>query len=246
MREAIFSYVKGKYNIEPDYPFSTAPTYPVLRHADNRKWFALIMDVQREKLGLKGTDYVDIINLKLGDPMLVDVIVRQPGYFYGYHITRSSWISILLDGTVPFEEICQWIDESYAVTASRKKQQKIRPPKEWIVPANPKYFDIVHAFDDAGEIDWKQGRGIKAGDTVFIYAGAPVSAILYKCRVTETDIPYHYSDRNLTITAVMRLRLQKRYKPDRFTFEKLKEEYGIYAVRGPRGIPHSLSEALKK
>ena len=61
-------------------------------------------------------------------------------------------------------------------------------------------------------------------------------------RVTETDIPYHYSDRNLTITAVMRLRLQKWYKPDRFTFEKLKEEYGIYAVRGPRGIPHSLSE----
>ena len=57
------------------------------------------------------------------------------------------------------------------VTASRKKQQKIRPPKEWIVPANPKYFDIVHAFGDAGEIDWKQGRGIKAGDTVFIYAG---------------------------------------------------------------------------
>ena len=114
------------------------------------------------------------------------------------------------------------------------------------MPANPKYFDIVHAFDDAGEIDWKQGRGIKAGDTVFIYAGAPVSAILYKCRVTETDIPYHYSDRNLTITAVMKIKLQKRYMPDRFTFEKLKEEYGICAVRGPRGIPHSLSEALKK
>ena len=237
---------KRRKEIEPDYPFSTAPTYPVLRHADNRKWFALIMDVQREKLGLKGTDYVDIINLKLGDPMLVDMIVRQSGYYYGYHITRSSWISILLDGTVPFDEICQWIDESYAVTASRKQQQKIRSPKEWIVPANPKYFDIVHAFDDAGEIDWKQGRGIKAEDTVFIYAGAPVSAILYKCRVMETDIPYHYSDRNLTITAVMRIKLQKQYKPDRFTFEKLKEEYGIYAVRGPRGIPHSLSEALKK
>ena len=76
--------------------------------------------------------------------------------------------------------------------------------------------------------------------------GAPVSAILYKCRVTETDIPYHYSDRNLTITAVMRIKLQKRYKPDRFTFEKLKEEYGIYAVRGPRGIPHSLSEEAEE
>ena len=101
MREKIFKYVKEKYNIEPDYPFSTAPTYPVLRHVDNRKWFALIMDVQREKLGLKGTDYVDIINLKLGDPMLVDMIVRQPGYFYGYHITRSSWIDISTGITSP-------------------------------------------------------------------------------------------------------------------------------------------------
>ena len=124
VREKIFKYVKEKYNIEPDYPFSTAPTYPVLRHADNRKWFALIMDVPREKLGLKGTEYVDIINVKLGDPMLADMLVRQPGYFYGYHITRSSWISILLDGTVPFAEICRWIDESYAVTAPKRTRKR--------------------------------------------------------------------------------------------------------------------------
>ena len=130
MREKIFQYVKKKYKTAPDYPFRTAPTYPVLRHADTRKWFALIMDIPREKLGLKGTEYVDIINVKLGDPMLADMLVRQLGYFYGYHISRSSWISILLDGTVPFEEICQWIDESYAVTASRQKKQKLRPPKE--------------------------------------------------------------------------------------------------------------------
>ena len=50
---------------------------------------------------------------------------------------------------------------------------------------------------------------------------------------------------DLTITAVMKIRLQRRYKPDEFTFEKLKEEYGIYAVRGPRGIPEGLSEALR-
>ena len=90
MREEIFQYVKKKYKTVPDYPFRTAPTYPVLRHVDTRKWFALIMDVPREKLGLKGTEYVDIINVKLGDPMLADMLVRQPGYFYGYHITRSD------------------------------------------------------------------------------------------------------------------------------------------------------------
>lgn len=78
-----------------------------------------------------------------------------------------------------------------------------------------------------------------------MYVGAPVSAILYKCKVTETDIPYRYSDEKLTIKALMKIKLQKRYKPDKFTFDVLKEEYGIYAIRGPRGIPNSLSEALK-
>ena len=92
----------------------------------------------------------------------------------------------------------------------------------------------------------KQGAGIKKGDTVFMYVGAPVSAVLYRCKVTETDIPFEYQDRDLTIKALMKIRLQKRYAPDRFTFDILKSEYGIYAVRGPRGIPTSLSEALKK
>ena len=246
MIEEIFSYVKKKYGVEPDYPFSTAPDYPVLRHEDNRKWFAIIMDAPGDKLGLQDTDRVDVINVKMGDPMLADMLIQQPGFFRGYHISRGNWISILLDGTVALEEICRWIDESYAVTASKEKKQKIRPPKEWIVPANPKYYDIEHAFDGKKEINWKQGRGIRPGDTVFMYAAAPVSAILYKCKVTETDIPCDYRRGVLTIKALMKIRLLKRYKPSRFTFEKLKDEYGILAVRGPRGIPHSLSQALKK
>ena len=61
----------------------------------------------------------------------------------------------------------------------------------------------------------------------------------------EADIPYQYQDDNLTIKALMKIKLLKRYKADKFTFDVLKEEYGIFAVRGPRGIPHSLSEALK-
>ena len=66
----------------------------------------------------------------MSDPLLADMLVQNDGYMRGYHISRGNWISILLDGTVPFEDICRWIDESYAVTASKQKKQKIRPPKE--------------------------------------------------------------------------------------------------------------------
>ena len=121
--DLVCQYIQKEYNSLPEHLWIHFPNYTVFRHRDNQKWFALIMDIPRNKLGLKGTERVDILNVKLGDPMFVDMLVRQPGYFYGYHISRSSWISILLDGTVPFEEICQWIDESYAVTASKRKKQ---------------------------------------------------------------------------------------------------------------------------
>ena len=62
-REEIFKYVKDKYKIEPDYPFPSAPSYAVLRHPSSRKWFALIMDIPKRKLGLDGTEYVETVVL---------------------------------------------------------------------------------------------------------------------------------------------------------------------------------------
>ena len=147
---------------------------------------------------------------------------------------------------MPFQEICGLIDLSYEVTASKKKKQQMRPPKQWIIPANPKFYDVQGAFERSREIDWKQGSGIRAGDTVYMYVAAPVSAILYCCEVLETDIPYHFEDQNLTITALMKIRLLRQYPPEQFTFEVLKKDYGIYAVRGPRGVPNSLQKDLER
>ena len=245
MRDKTIAYIEKKYKTQPEHLWKRFPEYVIFRHDDNEKWFAAVMDVPKNRLGLKGEEIVDILNVKIADPFFADLLVGQKGFFRGYHISRGNWISILLDGPVPFDEICALIDESYLATASTQKKEKARGPKEWIVPANPKYYDIVHAFDDTDEIEWKQGAGIRPGDTVFLYVAAPVSAILYKCKVTETDIPFQYQDENLTIKALMKITLQKRYAAEEFTFETLKNEYGIFAIRGPRGVPNSLSAALK-
>ena len=245
LRDELFVYAKKKYKTAPEYLWVRYPDYAILRHGDNQKWFALVMDVPRSKLGLPGDQPVDILNVKMGDPLLADLLLRQDGFFRGYHISRGNWVSILLDGSVPLEEICRWLDESYMATASAKTRQKLRPPKEWIIPANPKYYDIESAFAAADEIDWKQGAGIKKGDTVFVYVAAPVSAILYKCRVTATGIPFRFDAGKAHTRTLMRIKLLKRYAPERFTFDVLGKEYGIFAVRGPRGIPEPLSKALK-
>lgn len=246
MKQELSDYIKKKYRVSPDHPWKKYPEYSVFRHSDNNKWFALVMVVGRDKLGLPVEGRVTVVNVKVPDPFFRDIMIREEGIMPSYHMNKRYWITVLLDGTVPADTVYDLLDRSYSATASARKKEKIRPPKEWIIPANPKYYDIVHAFDNADEIEWKQGSGIKAGDVVFLYVAAPVSAILYQCRVTADKIPCDFKNEKLTIRALMRIKLLKRYGPEAFPFAVLKEEYGIYAVRGPRGIPHSLSCALNK
>ena len=127
LREEVFRYVKKKYNSEIEYLWAKFPDYAIFRHKDNRKWYGLVMNVPRYRLGLPGEDIVDVLNVKVGDPLLRDLLIRQDGYFPGYHISRGNWVSILLDGTVPMEDICPQIDGSYRATASRQTKKAISP-----------------------------------------------------------------------------------------------------------------------
>ena len=284
MREEIYRYMKKKYKAEPEFLWKRFPDYAVFRHQDNRKWFAIIMDVPAEKLGLPASygsgpavtetygggkageesgsgdsfiaelglsgmirnvsSRVDVLNIKLDDLFLRDILLQKEGILPGYHLSRGNWISILLDGTVALPEILDLIDISFRTTASKKQRDKVRPPKDWLIPANPKYYDVIEAFRHEKEIRWKQGAGIRTGDTVFMYVAAPVSAILYRCKVTETDIPYRGRNKDVNIKTLMMIRLEKCYDPQEFTFRRLNEEFNIFAVRGPRSVPNSLLAAL--
>ena len=246
MRRQINDYIKDQYGVSPEFPWPRYNEHAVYRHKNNKKWFALIMDVGRDKLGLSGKKSVSVINLKIDDVILHDTIIRENGIMPAYHMNKLHWITVLLDGTVSSEKVCALLDISYNATSSKRRKKAVREPKEWIIPANPKFYDVEAAFAKNDIITWKQGAGIIKGDIVYMYVAAPVSAILYKCRVLETDIPYDYQDKNLTITALMKIELLKRYDRDKFTFSMLGDEYGIYAVRGPRGVPYSLIEALNE
>ena len=259
----VFAYVRTTYGTSPEYLWERFPSYGIFRHADNKKWYGLVGNVARKSLGLPGAGAIDILNVKIDDEFLHEVLLQQNGYLPAYHMNRANWISVLLDGSVPVQEIHDMIDVSYLATASKKTRAALeakaslggqavnaakhglRPSKEWLVPSNPKYYDVVGAFEAADEIDWKQGRGIRTGDTVFMYVGAPYSAILYQCEVVQTDIPFDYHDRNVSMTALMRIRLQKRYASDVFPLQRLRDEFGVYGVRGPRGVPNSLSVELR-
>ncbi|MFC3613218.1 MmcQ/YjbR family DNA-binding protein [Lutimaribacter marinistellae] len=112
IRDAIIDYGKEEYGIEPDHPFEKYPSYFVLRHKDNDKWFALVMDVPADRIGLEGDERVDILDIKC-DPDAIGALRKKAGFFPAYHMNKEHWLTVILDGTVPMDRIKPLIDQSF-------------------------------------------------------------------------------------------------------------------------------------
>ncbi|MCC8127454.1 MAG: MmcQ/YjbR family DNA-binding protein [Clostridiales bacterium] len=121
-RQQIFDYAKEKYGTTPEYLWARYPSYAVLRHQDNEKWYGIVMDVPKNRLGLQGTDVVDILDVKC-DPVMIDMLRQSPGFLPGYHMNKTNWLTVLLDGMVSDEQILDLLDMSYQMTAKKKKQR---------------------------------------------------------------------------------------------------------------------------
>lgn len=118
-RQGVFAYVLQAYGTSPEYPWGDMPAAAVLRRNEDRKWYGVVMAVSREKLGLPGPGTVDILNVKL-EPELITLLLGEKGYFPAYHMNKTHWITLLLDGSLSLGEIGPWLERSYHLTARRK------------------------------------------------------------------------------------------------------------------------------
>lgn len=118
-RKEIFEYVKKQYGTLPEYLWSSSPDSAVLRH-QNGKWYAVIMNVEKSKLGLNGDGTVEIIDVKC-DPEMTGMIIQTYGFLPGYHMNKQHWITILLDGTVGESKILDFLDMSYDLIDGLRK-----------------------------------------------------------------------------------------------------------------------------
>lgn len=114
-RSNIFHHAMKTYGTQPDYPFHHFPDYAALRHDSDGKWYALIMNVPMNKIGMAGTEYVDILDLKCAKDD-VERLQKQHGVIPAYHMNKDHWISIVLDGSVSADLIWKLLDASFDLT----------------------------------------------------------------------------------------------------------------------------------
>ena len=245
LTQQIFEYVFTQYGTKPEYLWKTHPDYAVLRHADNRKWYAIVMNVEKSSLGLKGTGKLPMMNVKCS-PEMLSIFLPQAGFLPAYHMNKNHWLTVLLDGSVEKDAILFLLNASFDLTATRqvKKQLGIARYTEWIVPANPKYYDVEKDLREGGEIYWKQSNNIAVDDIVYMYFTEPTGAIRYKCLVLEVNIPYHKKRTDdLQVKRMMKIRCLKEYDKRLIPRAKM-AQFGVSAVRGPRHMPYALKQEI--
>ena len=95
-KEKIFEYAKKHFGSKPEYLWKSAPECCILRNKSNNKWYAILMNVEKEKLGLPGNEKVYILNVKC-NPIMINSLITQKEFLPAYHMNKEHWISIIIE-----------------------------------------------------------------------------------------------------------------------------------------------------
>ena len=120
-KQHFISYCLNTYGTSPDYPFDEDFETAVLRHADNRKWYALVMRVSRRKFGFDSDEVIDVVNLKL--PIEIFGSFGAPdGVYPAYHMNKLHWTSVLLPDA-PDDVVQFLVNVSFEATKGKRKRK---------------------------------------------------------------------------------------------------------------------------
>ena len=217
----IVNEITKKYNVSSEFLWDKYPSYGIFRSKSSNKWFAAILNVDKSKVINNESGEIEIINVKVDD--LVNSYLKEKGIYPAYHMSKKSWITIILDDTCKDEKIMELIDISYEL---------VNKKSTWIIPANPKVYDIVSDFKKSDIMTWNHQSSMELGDIIYIYMTKPMGYIKYKCQIIDID------------DNIMTIKLIQEFDDNLLTFDLL-NNYGLKSVRSPRRIPDKLNSFLE-
>lgn len=113
-REDIIKYSLSLPNTYEDYPFPEDNTSITMKHLENKKWFALIMNV-KDKVYL---------NVKT-DPNYSELLRSSYDYIIpAYHMNKEHWNTIIVDDKVDVSLVEELIEQSYKLTENKIQKRR--------------------------------------------------------------------------------------------------------------------------
>lgn len=123
----------------------------------------------------------------------------------------------------------------------------------WIIPTNPKYFDVEKHLEKSSELVIKKTKMINIGDIAYIYVASPVSQIKYKGIVANCDCDeeilskhsYARTIQNNGPTKYFLVKIEKTFDDNTYKYSDLKE-HGIGQVQNVARASRQIKEYFKQ
>ncbi len=222
-------------------PFAKKPHCCAFGQEKNR-WYAMILAADANAL-LMREGKTEVLEVRCPPEKQEELLARK-GFIRPLQMKKDHWIGIILEEMVSDEEIMALIGQSRRIAEGRNRPEGSR--KEWVYPANPRYFDLDHGFSVSDQLYWKQSSRVSVGDLVYLYYGMPFGEIRYLCEVTETDIVSKGADDGpIRMETLMRIRRLKFFSGHLLNRSLLKK-YGFTNFRGPRYMSRELKEKIEE
>ncbi len=124
-RQQLEKYIQETYNSDAEHPWEPETTHTVFRHSNNGKWFAIVMEIPKSKLGMNEEGTINIVNLKC-DPMMTGSFLCEEGIFPAYHMNKTHWLSVAVNNSLNEDRLKFLIDISFELTAQKIRRVKGR------------------------------------------------------------------------------------------------------------------------
>lgn len=112
--KTVFVHCRTSYGCAPEYLFDASPDCAVFRRQDTKKWFAVVMKIKRDRLGLDCEGECEIVNLH-AKADTVPALIDNKAIFPAYHMNKKHWITVLLEGGITDDLLRSLIDVSYCL-----------------------------------------------------------------------------------------------------------------------------------
>lgn len=122
----IASYIEKTYKEPPIFKFQNDNDDAVFENKETHLWYAVILLAPKARIRGEGKGKEEVLDLKL-DPEEITELLKKKGYVLCHHMNKKSWISLLLDDSLPDEEIYTRIEESRKYSEPKKPEPKKKP-----------------------------------------------------------------------------------------------------------------------
>jgi predicted DNA-binding protein (MmcQ/YjbR family) len=91
-------YCLSKAGVKEEFPFDEQ---------------TLVFKVMGKMFALMDVDTFERVNLKCDPDLALELREQYLGIKPGYHMNKKHWNTVMLDGSVAYEDLLKWTDHSY-------------------------------------------------------------------------------------------------------------------------------------